>query len=228
MLGLTAAMVLLGSLQSTANSTATSASAAATGRVSGKVELLDSKGRPHKSHAHAVVYLEDVPGPLPEGIPTEHTIRQEGKAFLPEINVVVKGSTVDFPNEDKFFHNVFSVSRPARFDLGLYRHGESKSVEFKRPGVVDIYCNIHPDMAAKVLVLDSGYFAQSSEDGSFSIEGVPAGTYPVRAWHANGDMWSGEVEVKAGGKSSLSISLKDDGRTGAHLRKDGTPYGRYK
>ena len=125
-----------------------------------------------------VVYLEDVPGPPPA--PTAHaSIRQIEKQFDPPLTIVVKGTTVDFPNEDKIFHNVFSVSRPARFDLGLYKSGTTKSVEMKRTGTVDVYCNIHPDMIAKVKVLDNGYYTSTDANGKFQIDGIPAGEYPI-------------------------------------------------
>src|SRR4029078_815115 len=103
------------------------------------------------------VHLESAAGARPR--PKTHAIiKQREKQFEPPLTVVVKGTTIDFPNEDKIFHNVFSVSRAARFDLGLYKSGTAKSVEMKRAGVVDVYCNIHPDMIAKVKVLDNAYY----------------------------------------------------------------------
>lgn len=199
----------------------------ATGQLEGKVTV-KKKGKALKSSANVVIYLEDVPGPVPEGVTTEAEIKQLDKKFLPEINVVMKGNSIAFPNEDDFFHNVFSVSRPARFDLGLYRAGESRSVKFKRPGVVDIYCNIHPDMAAKVLVVDTGWFTQSDAAGNFKLDGIPAGTYPYVAWYANGDEVTGEVTIPANGSAHLDIEVKHKSSADYHLRKDGTPYGRYK
>jgi len=112
------------------------------GTVKGSVTV--SKGGKAKADKTGVIiYLEGVPGTPP--VPKDHAIiRQREKQFDPPLTVVVRGTTVDFPNEDKIFHNVFSVSRPARFDLGLYKSGTMKSVEMKRSGVVDVYCNIHP------------------------------------------------------------------------------------
>jgi len=135
---------------------------------------------------------------------------------------------VEFPNEDKVFHNVFSVSRPARFDLGLYKSGTTKAVTLAEPGVVDVYCNIHPQMVAKIKVLDSGWYALTDRDGSFRIEDVPAGTYPVVAWQAWGDQFRGTVTVKAGELAQVKIDLVAGDEVRRHLRKDGTPYGRYK
>ena len=85
----------------------------------------------------------------------------------------------DVPTDDKIFHNVFSLSRTARFDLGLYKSGESKAVKMKRVGEVDVYCNIHPEMVSKILVLDTRYYAVTDRNGRFSIDGVPPGEYGV-------------------------------------------------
>jgi plastocyanin len=208
-------------------SDAVTATTPQTGSLEGKVTIT-KRSKALKSSANVVIYLEDVPGPAPAGVTKEAQIRQIDKKFLPEINVVMKGNSVAFPNQDDFFHNVFSVSRPARFDLGLYRSGESKSVEFKRPGVVDIYCNIHPDMAAKVLVVDTGWFTQSEADGTFRLDGIPAGSYPYTAWYASGKEVRGSVTVPAGGSVHLDIDIKHKAEADYHLKKDGTPYGRYK
>jgi hypothetical protein len=134
---------------------------------------------------------------------------------------------VDFPNEDKFFHNVFSVSRPARFDLGLYKSGTMKSVEMKRPGTIDVYCNIHPDMVAKVKVLDNGFYT-ISDKGAFHIDDVPPGEYPIVAWLPSGDEARGKVTVKAGEAAQIALEVTAVAKRESHTRKDGTPYGRYK
>jgi plastocyanin len=203
----------------------TAESATPLGEVRGSVAVAGGAGT-----SPIVVYLDHVPGDAKP--PDKHaTIKQREKQFEPQLTVVVKGTTVDFPNEDKFFHNVFSVSRPARFDLGLYKSGESKSVEMKRAGTVDVYCNIHPDMIAKVKVLDNPFFAVTSTDGAgaFDIKGVPPGDYPITAWMPNGDEAHGSVTVKPGVAAEVKLEVKAE-HTAAetHLRKDGTPYGRYK
>jgi len=197
-------------------------SKAQTGSVTGSITIKqsDKKG--------AVVYLEDVPGT--PSIPKNHAqIRQREKQFEPPLTVVVKGTTIDFPNEDKIFHNVFSVSRPARFDLGLYKSGTAKSVEFKKAGVVDVYCNIHPEMIAKVKILENGFYTVSDAKGQFRIDGVPPGTYPVVAWLPSGDEARGSVTIKAGQSADVKLEITATAKTNAtHTRKDGTPYGRYK
>lgn len=197
----------------------------AAGTVAGAVVVLKD-GAPRADRANIAVYLENVPGPPPT--PLRGVIKQKELTFLPGIMVVSTGTTVEFPNEDKVFHNVFSVSSAARFDLGLYKSGTSKEVTLKRPGVVDVYCNIHPQMAARIKVIDTGYFAVTGADGTFRIKDVPAGTYPVVAWQAYGDEYRGEVTVTPGGVAGLSITMVEGQPPKRHLRKDGTPYGRYK
>lgn len=195
------------------------------GTVTGAVTI-KVKGARKASHAGAVVYLENVPGAPPK-LPNA-TIRQREKQFDPPLTVVVRGTTVDFPNEDKIFHNVFSVSRPARFDLGLYKSGAMKSVEMKRSGTVDVYCNIHPDMIAKVKVVDNGHYTITDAKGAFRLDGVPPGEYPIVAWLPTGDEARGTVKVAAGEAAEVKLEVTEVARSTAHTRKDGTPYGRYK
>ena len=195
------------------------------GAVGGSVTILKD-GAPKANKSGVVVYIENVPGPLPALIKRE--IRQKNLTFSPGLMVIVKGTTVEFPNDDKVFHNVFSVSKAARFDLGLYKSGTTKAVTFKQAGVVDVYCNIHPQMVAKIKVLDTGYFAVTGADGTFRIKDIPPGTYPIVAWQANGEEYRGEVSVTAGAMVQLSLPLAEGKAPKTHLRKDGTPYGRYK
>lgn len=197
------------------------------GELRGEVRLTRD-GRLLKDRSGVVVYLEGVPGPAPTPATEPLKIHQRNKTFLPRVSAVVVGTTIDFPNDDRIFHNVFSLSRALRFDLGLYKSGSSKSVVATREGVVDIYCNIHPEMAAKVVVLETPHFAVTGEDGRFAIEGVPPGTYPVVAWQSVGKPFRGQVTVRAEGTTSLTIDLEQGTREDSHLRKDGTPYGRYK
>src|SRR6185436_6110969 len=110
----------------------------------------------------------------------------------------------------------------------LYKSGQAKSVEMKRAGTVDVYCNIHPDMVAKVKVLDNAYYTITGSDGAFKIDNVPAGEYPIVAWLPSGDEAKGTVTVKAGEVAEVKLAVSEVSKKDKHTRKDGTPYGRYK
>lgn len=135
------------------------------------------------------------------------TMAQADTAFVPALVVVPVGTTVGFPNRDPFFHNVFSYSRAARFDLGRYPRGESKDVMFEEPGVVKVYCEVHEEMRAAILVVDNPYWARPDEEGAFRLEGVPAGTYTLVAWHADRGEEELEVRVVAGGVARVELEL---------------------
>jgi plastocyanin len=194
-----------------------------TGAITGEIAVVKD-GSPKDDRSRVVVYLEGL-----TSAPNAHReVHQKDQTFSPELTVVVKGETVDFPNDDKIFHNVFSLSEAAKFDLGLYKSGVTKSVSFDQVGVVDVYCNIHPDMAAKVKVVENGFFAITDRDGHFKIDRVPPGKYPIVAWPMYGDESRGEIEVLPGGTATVKMSVVEKARPRSHVRKDGTPYGRYK
>jgi plastocyanin len=115
--------------------------------------------------------------------PMRAVLRQKDKTFEPHLLVVTKGSTVDFPNLDPWFHNVFSLFNGKRFDLGLYEAGTTRTVHFDREGVSFIFCNIHPEMSAVVVVLPSPYFAIPDKQGEFFIASVPPGRYMLHVWN---------------------------------------------
>lgn len=153
----------------------------------------------------AVVYVK---GPAGGRTPVdEPTMAQRDTAFHPGVLVVPRGTEIGFPNGDDFFHNVFSYSDAERFDLGRYPRGESKSVEFERPGEVRIYCEVHDFMRAVVVVTESGLHGVVGEDGTFSIEGVPAGTHTVVLWHADLGEAEAEVVVPEGGSVSVELEV---------------------
>lgn len=198
------------------------------GSVHGQVTIKRGR-RDKKDRSNVVILVRGVPDSRPEPLPHPAVIDQTDKTFHPRVTVVPVGSTVDFPNNDRVFHNVFSLSRPATFDLGLYKSGTSKSVTFEEAGVVDVYCNIHPEMAAKVVVVDTEHYAVTGPDGAFVLDGIPPGTYPIVAWQADGDLYQGQVEVRAGTTTTFDIELREERwPQDRHTRKDGTPYGRYK
>jgi plastocyanin len=133
---------------------------------------------------HVVIYLDSVPLTAP---PREDSgrlaIEQLHEAFAPHVLPVMRGSTVEFPNGDPFFHNVFSLSTTRSFDLGRYPKGASKSVRFDRVGVVQTFCHIHSDMSAAILVLANPFFTLPDSTGHFSLDGIPPGEYRLVAWH---------------------------------------------
>jgi plastocyanin len=150
---------------------------------------------------NAVVWLEASAAPARE---TRNVVLdQRNLAFSPQVLAVRVGTTVQFPNRDRVFHNVFSFHDGKRFDLGMYPVGTVKNVTFGQPGLSRIFCNIHPNMAAYVMAVDSGYFAVSDSSGRFLIEAVPSGTYPYHAWHPGGTTLSGSATVD--GDKSLEI-----------------------
>jgi hypothetical protein len=149
-----------------------------------------------------------------------------GKKFSPHVVAVPVGATVDFPNEDPIFHNVFSVSGSNRFDLELYKRPKSGVFTFQSPGVVKVYCNIHPQMSAVILVRDNPYFVMASQDGAFQIDKVPAGSYVLTAWHERVPVpASAEVTVPADGRVNGELKLDASNyKREAHLNKFGKPY----
>lgn len=176
---------------------------AAAGTVSGRVEIPEKNGKAGDP-SDAVVYVE---GLKARPKPLTAVVAMKGKQFLPRVTVVPVGSTVTFPNDDPIFHNVFSLSGQNRFDLDLYKRPRSGTRTFEHPGVVRVYCNIHPQMSAVVLVVDSAHHVQPGKDGAFSIPDLPAGRYTLRAWHERGGEASAEVEVKAQGATDAALVL---------------------
>jgi hypothetical protein len=138
-----------------------------------------------------------------------------GKRFDPHVVAIGKGATVAFPNVDRIYHNVFSLSPGNAFDLGLFRKGAERSVKFANPGLVSIYCNIHPEMAGFVFVVD-GAFALTGEDGGYRITDIPPGRHGVRVWSERGGEASTELEFVAGRATTWETSL--DGSSFRPLR----------
>ena len=131
----------------------------------------------------AVIYLEgSVKGePLPRAM-----MDQRDKMFLPHVLAVTRGTTVNFPNNDSVLHNVFAYYNAKRFDLGVYPHGATKRETFDKTGVVALLCNVHSDMSAYIIVVDTPYFAVTDHDGRFHIPDVAPGSYTLRGWHESG------------------------------------------
>ena len=153
-----------------------------------------------------VVFVEGVKGTFPP--PVRHAqLVQKDERFIPHVLAVPIGSTVDFPNEDDFYHNVFSVVSGDRFDLGRYAKGKSAHQTLNKPGVVVVRCEIHSSMKAYILVVPNPLFAVPGADGAFSIPDVPEGTYLVKAWHPDYGYQERSVAVPASGTASVSFAF---------------------
>lgn len=190
------------------------------GRVTGRVKVTESDGKPTPG-AEVIVYVVGFSEP-----PTDATvtIEQKGRKFVPELVAVTLGGKVSFPNKDAFLHNVFSQSSSRKFDLGSFKKGETKTKEFPAPGVVDVYCNIHPEMAATILVLPNQRHTRAAADGTFAIDGVPPGTWTVFAYTRRAIRpVSAKVTVTAGAETTLQLALQR-GAEPEHLNKYGEKY----
>jgi plastocyanin len=160
---------------------------------------------------NVVLYLEgdsarlaSSPSPEPR---VRATMAQRDERFVPHVRAVMQGATVDFPNEDDLFHNVFSLSAAARFDLGRYPKGSSRSVTFTKPGLVQVFCHIHADMSAYVWVLSNPYFASPGEDHRFVIDDVPEGDYTIVGWHERIKPITKRVHVTAGQTTTIDFNI---------------------
>jgi plastocyanin len=155
-----------------------------------------------------VVYLASAPrGAFDEREPTRAVMDQRNETFVPHVLAVTVGSVVDFPNNDTTFHNVFSLSRAKRFDLGRYAAGRSRSVRFDRPGLVRVFCDIHSHMSAFVLILNHPFFSVTDATGRFQIPAVPPGQYTVVGWYEGEARTSRQVTVPAQGVVEVDLTV---------------------
>lgn len=155
-----------------------------------------------------VIYLESTPSmSAVPAVSQDPEILQLGETFIPHVLPIVKGSTVEFPNQDPIFHNVFSLSRTKSFDLGRYPSGSSRSVTFEQTGIVPVFCHLHSDMSAIVMVLDNPYFSVPGTDGRYRIDDIPAGKYTLIAWHERSERVGQQVEVMPGQVLELNITV---------------------
>ena len=174
----------------------------AVGRPAPGVDLAGSTAVRDKPIADAVVWL-DAPGAPARPVRQNVVLDQRNLRFVPRVLVIQVGTTVEFPNNDRVFHDVFSFRDGRKFELGLYPVGTVKSVPFDRPGLSRVFCNIHPAMAAYIRVVDTPHFALSDRDGRFTIAEVPAGTYTYHAWRPGGEILTGSTAVRPG--ASLDV-----------------------
>ncbi len=196
------------------------------GHVTGKVTVfqkkLFGKLKKKKDMSGVVVYITGFKNEAPEEVPD---IVQKDKKYSPDILPVVAGQKVRFPNYDKIYHNVFSISPIKPFDLGQYKGKEPpKLVTFEKPGLVPIFCNIHPQMITYVVVLENNAYAMTDKDGTFQIGNVPPGTYNVNAWLPQAKRVSQEIVVQPGQKTEIHLEIEEVLKMKPHKRKDGSEY----
>lgn len=158
-------------------------------------------------YPNAVVYAEKNPK-APFSPPKKPVVMdQERLNFVPHVLPVVVGTTVSFANSDEVGHNVYSSSPPKRFNLGVYPRGVARQVTFDKPGEVVLLCNVHDQMSAYLLVLETPYYVVTSKDGSYRLGGLPPGKYSVTAWQEEFESVAESVEIKGGEMIELNFSL---------------------
>lgn len=157
--------------------------------------------------ANIVLYLDSVPSGRTPIANAHPSMAQHHERFEPHTLPVLVGTTVDFPNEDDVYHNVFSLSGARTFDLGRYPKGSSKSITFTKPGIVQVFCHIHSDMSATILVLPNPFFVIPDSVGRYSLSGVPSGTYRLVAWNERIKPITWSVRVQAGAVTTLDLDV---------------------
>jgi plastocyanin len=204
---------------------ASEAAAAASGAIRGRVQVMRAAtpverrpgvadlgmppGRGVPDLRRSVVYLESAPrGAFEPSDAGRAVMDQRNEAFVPHVLAITTGTSVDFPNSDAFYHNVFSLSKSKRFDLGRYATGKSRTVRFDRPGIVRVFCDIHSHMSAFILVFGHPFFAVTDAEGRYRIENVPPGTYGVIAWNEGGSSDPAAVTVPDRGVIELDFTVR--------------------
>jgi plastocyanin len=192
--------------------------------VTGRIELFERDGRSHANAADVVVFLEPRQPEPAAPRPRPAAISQRGRRFDPSVLVVTVGSTVLFPNDDLVFHNVFSLSRGNHFDLGTYGQGVSRQQTFATPGLVKVHCNIHPEMAAHVLVLHTSLHAVTAADGFWLIPDVPDGAYTLRVWQPLAAEQRQDIDLTGGVIHTVPLTVRETKPRVQHNDKHGRPY----
>jgi plastocyanin len=196
----------------------------AQGPVSGRVAMQEKPGETTKDFDGTVIYL------TPKGAPahfsaTKAHMAMSGRQFAPHVRVITTGSTVEYANQDPFSHNIFSTAPGAAFDLGTYGSGIAKSTAFTKPGAFPVYCNIHAQMTAVVVVVSTPYYTQAGADARWTIPKVPAGKYELHIWHERAPAATQDVDVPVAGLTGVDVTLDARGfKQVAHKNKLGKDY----
>jgi plastocyanin len=165
--------------------------------------------RDQRERGRAIVYLESAPrGAFEQSEPGRAVMDQRNETFVPHVLAITSGTIVDFPNSDHIYHNVFSLSKIARFDLGRYAVGHSRPVRFDRPGIVRVFCDIHSHMNAFILVFSHPFFAVTDAEGHYHIDNVPPGTYNIIAWNEGVSSEPRPATVPDAGVAELDFTLR--------------------
>ena len=184
---------------------------------------IETRIREGGSAATAVIFAEPLDGAAPSR-PASFTVEQRNKTFVPRVLGAPVGATVTFPNSDSIFHNVFSLSQPQPFDLGLYRSGASKARTFTVPSAYHLFCNIHPQMVAFVVIVPTPWITTASPDGTWRLD-VPSGRYRVSALSERAPITTAEVRTGAPASQTIVLTLDESTFVPApHMNKFGKPY----
>jgi len=193
--------------------------------VSGKISFITKRGQ-NPVVNETLVWLEPA-GKAVRKPPQTFQMMTRGKTLVPHVLAIPLGSTVEFPNDDPISHNLFSLSTANTFDLGLYRRGAGKSHKFDIPGVVNVYCNVHPNMSSVIHVMATPYYTFADAAGNYALADIPPGKYRLVVWNEQGGQSNSEVGVSAAGTVSGALALTLDSRNyriTQHMDKTGKPY----
>jgi len=196
------------------------------GGVTGRISFVTKRGQ-NPIVNETLVWLEPAAGVrTPKRAPATFTMTTRGKALLPHVLAIPVGSTVNFPNEDPISHNLFSLSSSNGFDLGLYRTGAGKSHTFATPGVVNVYCNVHPNMSSVIHVMPTPYYGFADATGNYVLADIAPGKYEIVAWNEQGGVaHGGTLDVPAAGLPNVALTIDTRNyRVASHTNKEGKPY----
>jgi plastocyanin len=196
--------------------------------VNGRINFVTKRGQ-RPVVAETLVWLESASNEVraPRRAPTTFQMMTRGKMLMPHVLAVPQGSTVTFPNDDPISHNLFSLSPGNTFDLGLYRRGGGKAHKFDDAGIVNVYCNVHPNMSGVVHTMQTPWYTFADQNGNYAFNDIPAGKYRLTAWNEQGGTTQTPVEINNSGLVSGNLALTLDSRNyrlTQHLDKTGKPY----